>query len=92
MKYPNFFILGAPRCGTTSLCDYLRTNPRVFVSRPKEIHFFAEDFSTSRMEQRLAKTEDEYVDFFKEATPFHIAAGEGAKAALSAYDYLKIRK
>jgi len=29
---PNLFIVGAPKCGTTSLYEYLRTHPAVFMS------------------------------------------------------------
>ncbi|MGH2698454.1 MAG: sulfotransferase family protein [Actinomycetota bacterium] len=37
---PSFFIAGAMRSGTTSLTRYLDAHPEVFVSRPKEIHYF----------------------------------------------------
>jgi hypothetical protein len=40
---PKFFIIGAPRCGTTALCEYLEQHPRIGFSRPKETHFFATD-------------------------------------------------
>ncbi|MDP2631944.1 MAG: sulfotransferase [Candidatus Uhrbacteria bacterium] len=42
MALPNFIIAGAPKCGTTSLADYLSSHPEVFVSNPKEITFFSE--------------------------------------------------
>lgn len=38
---PLAVIVGAPRCGTTSLADYLRRHPAVTFSRPKEPHYFA---------------------------------------------------
>jgi len=44
MKHPNFFIVGAPKCGTTALSEYLRQHPRAFVTQPKEPHFFSRDF------------------------------------------------
>jgi hypothetical protein len=44
MKRPNFFIVGAPKCGTTALSEYLRQHPRAFVTQPKEPHFFSRDF------------------------------------------------
>jgi len=34
------FIVGAPRCGTTALSEYLREHPEVCFSTPKEPHFF----------------------------------------------------
>ncbi len=45
MRRPNFFIAGAPRCGTSSLCSYLKQHPEVYVSLPKEPHFFGSDLS-----------------------------------------------
>jgi hypothetical protein len=43
---PNFFIVGAPKCGTTSLSDSLRGHPDVFFSRVKEPdHFNAEQMA-----------------------------------------------
>ena len=40
MNTPNFFILGAARCGTTSLYRSLERHPDVFMSSPKEPVFF----------------------------------------------------
>lgn len=37
----SFFIVGAPRCGTTSLSKTLAAHPQVCFSKPKETHFFA---------------------------------------------------
>lgn len=37
---PNFLIIGASRCGTTSLFHYLRAHPDVYVAKGKELHFF----------------------------------------------------
>ena len=40
---PGFVILGAMKCGTTTLYDYLRRHDGVFLSTPKEPCFFADD-------------------------------------------------
>lgn len=40
---PNFFIVGAPKCGTTAMWRYLSDHPRVFMTRHKEPHYFASD-------------------------------------------------
>ena len=42
IQFPDFFVIGAPRCGTTSLCRYLARNPQVCFSRPKEPHYFTQ--------------------------------------------------
>jgi hypothetical protein len=38
---PNLFIVGAPKCGTSSLHAYLDEHPDIFMSWYKEPHFFA---------------------------------------------------
>ncbi len=43
-KCPNFFIIGAGRSGTTSLCSYLDQHPEIVVSNPKETGFFSENY------------------------------------------------
>jgi len=40
---PNFFIVGAPKSGTTSLYAYLHQHPDVFMPKCKEPHFFGRD-------------------------------------------------
>jgi hypothetical protein len=37
---PTFLVIGAMKAGTTSLYEYLRTHPQVFMATPKELHFF----------------------------------------------------
>lgn len=39
---PSFLIIGAPKCGTTALHNYLSQHPKLNLS-PKEIHFFGKD-------------------------------------------------
>jgi hypothetical protein len=79
LRLPDFFVVGAPRCGTTSLCRYLARNPQICFSRPKEPHYFV----------RLDKdpTADElrrdYLDrYFGHITPQHRAVGEGSVSYL----------
>ncbi|BBO19070.1 ABC-type transporter Mla [Candidatus Brocadia pituitae] len=43
MKGPEFFIVGAPKCGTTAMQEYLRQHPDIFMPDMKEIHHFADD-------------------------------------------------
>ncbi len=45
VSIPNFFILGAPKAGTTALSEYLREHQDIFFSYPKETNFFNDDFS-----------------------------------------------
>ena len=37
---PNFIVIGQAKCGTTTVCETLRRHPQVFVTEPKEPHYF----------------------------------------------------
>ena len=41
MTLPNFLVIGAGKSGTTSLYNYLRQHPQIFMSPTKEPNFFA---------------------------------------------------
>lgn len=43
-RLPDFFIVGAPKCGTTALYHYLSMHPAIFMPALKEPHFFCRDF------------------------------------------------
>jgi hypothetical protein len=71
-RKPNFFIIGAPKCGTTSLATWLAEHPSIFMSSAKELHFFnTEDW-------RDVETLDHYQSFFRGAGPQHRAVGEAS--------------
>jgi len=46
-KWPNFFIVGTPRAGTTTLYDFLKRTEGVFMSSHKEPHYFSSIESSS---------------------------------------------
>jgi hypothetical protein len=75
-RRPNFFILGAPKCGTTALSEYLREHPRAFVSQPKEPHYFCGDFDYYYAPGE--RSEEHYLRLFDDATPDHLAVGEAS--------------
>lgn len=47
MARPDFFIVGAARCGTTAMNGYLSSHPEIFISPVKEMHHFGSDFNTN---------------------------------------------
>ncbi|MBW8876574.1 MAG: sulfotransferase [Acidobacteria bacterium] len=61
MRRPNFFIVGAPRSGTTSLYAYLWQHPEVYVSIHKEPQFFGSDLTTLA---GAIREEELYLDLF----------------------------
>src|SRR5580704_4939990 len=42
IKKPDCFLVGAPKCGTTAMADYLAGHPDVFMAK-KEMHVFGAD-------------------------------------------------
>jgi hypothetical protein len=76
VRQPDFFIVGAPKCGTTALSEYLRGHSAVFVSTPKEPHYFCEDFDYYyRPGERSL---EHYLRLFDDAGPGHAAVGEAS--------------
>ena len=41
VPWPNFFIVGAPKAGTTSMYEYLRKIPGIFMPDRKEPNYFS---------------------------------------------------
>jgi hypothetical protein len=65
MKHPEFIIIGAAKCGTTSLFDQLSRHPEAFSPNVKEPGFFIEKNHLSSI-----RTEQEYIDLFAGAEKF----------------------
>jgi len=78
-RFPDFFVVGAPRCGTTSFCKYLARNPQVCFSQPKEPHYFTRlDRDPSQ-----AELQRDYLDrYFGHFGDAHRAVGEGSVSYL----------
>lgn len=60
-RLPHFLIIGAPKCGTTALHNYLSQHPDLHLS-PKEIHFFGKDLGYKVKRPSLR----EYQSYFTE--------------------------
>lgn len=73
MKKPNFFIIGGPKCGTTSMAAWLTAHPQIFMPRRKEPHYFNTDFNLFN-----TRTLTDYELLFEEASDAHLAAGEAS--------------
>ena len=72
---PNFFIVGAPKAGTTSLYKYLENHPDVFMSALKETNFFSYQ---EIEEQKLYYKEKGIGDWKNYLTLFENAGGKKA--------------
>ena len=75
-RFPDFYILGAPKAGTSSLAHYLDERSDVFVSDPKEPRYFADDFA-----DRPFKDKESYLELFDRAA-------KGALLGEGTTDYL----
>ncbi len=73
-RKPNFFIVGAPKCGTTALNAYLKQHPEIFIPDVKELHYFGSDlnFNITGWEK---KGREDYIRLFEKAQ-HHRAIGE----------------
>lgn len=74
---PNFFVIGAAKCGTTSLAFYLQAHPEIHLSPVKETRYFAapdphKPFGGPRIGRRR-----EYEALFESSAP---ARGEASPA------------
>jgi len=59
---PDFIIIGAMKCATSSLHDQLAATPGFFMTRLKEPNFFSND-------EQFARGGDWYLSLFKHAAP-----------------------
>jgi hypothetical protein len=77
---PNFLIVGAPKSGTTSLHEYLRQHPEVFVpNKHKEPTYFVREGKGSW--NSFGGTLDSYIGLFRNAKGKR-AVGEASTAYL----------
>lgn len=74
MRQLDFFIVGAPKCGTTAIHSYLSRHPQVFLPTHKEPHFFGSDLD---FQDQQRPDPEEYAALFAEASPDQ-RIGEGS--------------
>lgn len=80
-KLPDFVCVGGAKCGTTSLYEYLRQHPQVFLPDQKELHYFSYPDLATRPEgpgmrtvlSGLIRTEDSYRAQFRQMKANQIA-------------------
>ena len=83
---PNFFIVGAPKCGTTSLHEYLQRHPDAYLPYYKEPHYFGGDLVGTRFMQ-FRDQPGKYLKLFRdvrgearigESSPWYLASTTAA--------------
>ncbi len=74
-KKTNFFILGAPKCGTTSMYHWLKQHSEIYFSEIKETHFFATDLHPNK---RAIKKIEDYLDLYRDTKHNHKVLGDAS--------------
>lgn len=83
-KIPNFFLIGAPKAGTSSLFHYICQHPQVFGSRVKETHFLCN-------EEKYARGVDWYLNRYFSGAEDYPARGEATPHYLRFVDVVPSR-
>ncbi|MDX5448377.1 MAG: sulfotransferase [Bacteroidota bacterium] len=53
---PNTFLIGAAKSGTTTLAEYFRQHPEIYLSPIKEPHFFSSDIDPTEFSPTFRRT------------------------------------
>ncbi|MEX0656428.1 MAG: sulfotransferase domain-containing protein, partial [Nitrosopumilaceae archaeon] len=86
--WPNFFIVGADKAGTSSLYAYLMNIPGIFMSRYKEPNYFSTMTFGDNHDLRPIRDKKKYLELFKnvknekivgEASPSYLGDKEAPK-------------
>lgn len=66
---PNFFLIGASKCGTTALAQHLAKHPEIFMCEPKEPCFFmyAKGNPYGWPRDGHPKSKEEYLSLFRDS-------------------------
>jgi hypothetical protein len=73
MRKPDFFLVGAPKSGTTAMYHFLSQHTDLFLPESKEVHFFGTDLYSPHYSRDLEK----YLSLFAAATN-ETRVGEGS--------------
>jgi len=64
-SWPNFFIVGVPKAGTTSLHEYLSNVSGIYMSTIKEPNYFSVTTMPNKLPYRPIRDKKKYLDLFK---------------------------
>jgi hypothetical protein len=81
-RLPDFFLVGAPKCGTTALYEMIGAHSGIFVSAIKEPDFFAVDIRHAAQPANAIDDWSRYLELFSGAPPSQ-QAGEGSVSYLA---------
>ena len=87
-RWPNLFIVGAPKAGTTSIYEYLKRISDIYLPSTKEPNYFSVKTVPDNSFVRPIRNKEKYLDLFKkskdqkivgEASPNYLSDPEAPK-------------
>jgi len=87
--WPNLFIVGAPKAGTTSLYKNLKEIPEIYMSSNKEPNYFSSKIIAKNLRQDTCRDKKEYLHLFEEGTNMEYV-GEASATYLADPDAPKL--
>lgn len=97
--WPNFFIIGGGRSGTTSLYEYLKDTKGVFLPKTKELNYFCPSVNPKLLLTKSIDNKKEFLNFFKDvkdekaigdASPLYLWDPKSAKLIHDTIPHAKI--
>lgn len=98
-KWPNMFIVGASKAGTTSLYEYLKKIPGIYMSPIKEPDYFSSATVRANSKLKPIRSTKQYLKLFEkvknekiigEATPRYLSDPEAARLIHQIIPHAKI--
>jgi len=74
--WPNFFIVGVAKAGTTSLSEWLKQHPQIYIPAIKEPRYFASDL-VDPIVRNVVRSKKDYLSLFAKARNYK-ARGEAS--------------
>ncbi len=92
MSSPDFLLIGAMKCGTTSLFEYICQHPAVLRPRFKELRYYSKHrYSSWTLENYLEQFPEKPPGFITgEATPFYLRHKHAPKWVASDFPDIKL--
>jgi len=84
-KWPNFFLVGTPKAGTTSLYEYLKNIPGIYMSPIKEPNYFSVNTIPENFQTKPIRDKETYLKLFEKVSNEKII-GEASAHYLSDQD------
>ncbi len=96
VQFPDFFIVGAGKSGTTSLAKYLSEHPQIYIPKEKELHFFlfAEEiplyYNEHILGPVLVNNWENYISFFSSINKNNVKLGDCSVTYMYSKGYEKV--